>query len=165
MSAQSATTPGQPSSAPGISGESRALTRAGYFVGTPHYAAPEQVQGGAIGTWTDEYALAAVLFESVTGQVPFPRDVETATLVAQVTEAPPAASGIRQGLPPALDRVIASGMAKKPEERYRSCSDLVTAARQKDLDAALIQYTAMTKACFECHRQIKNMRIARDEVR
>jgi serine/threonine-protein kinase len=121
--------PGQPSSAPGISGESRALTRAGYFVGTPHYAAPEQIQGGPIGPWTDEYALAAVLFESVTGRVPFPRDVETATLVAQVTERVPEASGVRHGLPSALDRVIASGMAKRPEDRYRTCSDLVTAAR------------------------------------
>src|SRR5947208_652886 len=87
--------PGEPASAPGISGETRAITRAGYFVGTPHYAAPEQIQGGAIGPWTDEYALAAVLFETVTGRVPFPADVETATLVAHVTEPAPAPSSDR----------------------------------------------------------------------
>ncbi len=130
--------PGQPSSAPGISGESRALTRAGYFVGTPHYAAPEQIQGGPIGPWTDEYALAAVLFESVTGRVPFPRDVETATLVAHVTERVPAPSSLRPNLPSALDRVITSGMAKRPEERYRTCSDLVVAARSAVAGGATI---------------------------
>jgi len=121
--------PGEPASAPGISGESRAITRAGYFVGTPHYAAPEQIQGGPIGPWTDEYALAAVLFETVTGRVPFPRDVETATLVAHVTERVPAASSVRPQLPAALDRVIAAGMAKGPDQRYRTCSDLIAAAR------------------------------------
>src|SRR3954471_11074303 len=109
--------------------ESRAITRAGYFVGTPHYAAPEQIQGGPIGPWTDEYALAAVLFETLTGRVPFPSSVETATLVAHVTERVPAPSSIQPHLPGALDAVVTAGMGKRPQDRYRSCSDLITAAR------------------------------------
>ncbi|MFL5798295.1 MAG: serine/threonine-protein kinase [Actinomycetota bacterium] len=111
-------------------GSERVLTRAGYFVGTPHYAAPEQVQGGPVTGRTDEYALAAVLFECLTGRVPFPHDVETATLVAHVTDPPPAPSTVRPSLPAGLDDVVRQGMSKRPEDRFATCRELVDAARR-----------------------------------
>ena len=105
------------------------LTKAGYFVGTPHYAAPEQIEANEIDGRADEYSLACVLFQCLTGEVPFPRPSETAVLVAHVTDPPPAPSRLVPGLSPAFDPVVATGMAKSPANRYGSCDELLRAAR------------------------------------
>ena len=105
-----------------------ALTRSGLFVGTIHYAAPEQIVGQPSGPPADIYALAAVLYECLTGSVPFPRDIEAAVLYAQVSDAPPSASAQRADLPAEIDEVIAAGMAKKPDERPASAGELIERA-------------------------------------
>jgi serine/threonine-protein kinase len=111
-----------------LSGSGR-LTKAGYFVGTPHYAAPEQIESAPIDGRTDQYSLTCVLYQCLTGQVPFPRPSETAVLVAHVVDPPPAPSRHTPGVPPAMDAVIATGMAKSKDARYGSCADMVRAAR------------------------------------
>jgi hypothetical protein len=108
----------------------RSLTLTGYYVGSLDYTAPEQVRGEPFGAPSDLYAFAALLYEALTGEVPFPHDTEAALLYAHVSEQPPRPSERRPELPVALDDVLARGLAKRPEERFRSATELVEAARR-----------------------------------
>lgn len=105
------------------------LTETGQFVGTAEYIAPEQIEHAEVGAWSDVYALTCVLFECLTGEPPFQRDSLMALLWAHVHDPPPAASERRRELPPAIDRVLARGMAKSPRDRFATCGTLVAAAR------------------------------------
>ena len=100
----------------------------GSLMGSLDYIAPEQIRGGELDGRADQYALACLLFECLTGSVPFRRDSEVATLFAHLEEPPPSASDARPGLPPALDAVLQRGMAKDASERYADCETLVAAA-------------------------------------
>jgi YVTN family beta-propeller protein len=106
-----------------------ALTRTGSFLGTLNYAAPEQIEGREITAQTDIYALGCVLHECLTGSPPFTKDSEVALLYAHLSEPPPPPSQLRSDLPVAIDPVVAKALAKKPEERYRTCGELMSAAR------------------------------------
>jgi serine/threonine protein kinase len=108
---------------------SRGLTRTGIFVGTVDYAAPEQIEGRPLDGRTDVYALGCVLYESLTAKPPFDRDAEVAVMHAHLTEPPPPLTAARPDLPPALDRIVATAMAKPKEERFATCPQLVDAAR------------------------------------
>jgi serine/threonine protein kinase len=105
------------------------LTGAGHFIGTPDYSAPEQIQGRAVDGRTDQYALACVAFQLLTGMLPFGRDQGMAVMFAHLSEPPPLATAWRAGLPAAVDAVLARGMAKVPEKRYESCADFADALR------------------------------------
>lgn len=104
------------------------LTGTGQFMGTIDYIAPEQIRGEPSGPASDCYALTAVLFECLTGRIPFERTSEAATMQAQLAEPPPKCSERRPGLPAALDEVIARGMAKDPTQRPLPTSELIQAA-------------------------------------
>ncbi|MEA2466909.1 MAG: hypothetical protein QOJ57_1035 [Thermoleophilaceae bacterium] len=103
-------------------------TQSGQFVGTPDYAAPEQIQGHTVNAATDVYALGCVLHEALTGVVPFPRESNVAKMFAHISEAPPRASDLVEGINPALDDVIARALSKDPGERHPSAGDLGRAA-------------------------------------
>jgi YVTN family beta-propeller protein len=107
----------------------RGLTGSGQVLGTIDYVAPEQVEGGQIDGRADQYALGCVLFECLTGEVPFRRDSELAVLWAHVHEPPPRVTERRPDLPAALDDVIGRALAKAPGDRYPSCGTLVAAAQ------------------------------------
>jgi YVTN family beta-propeller protein len=104
------------------------LTATGQFVGTLDYAAPEQFEGGALTPQTDVYSLGCVLYECLTGEVPFPRDREAAVLHAHLMEAPPKVTGQRPELPAEIDAVVARAMDKTPEDRFTTAGDLAKAA-------------------------------------
>jgi serine/threonine-protein kinase len=108
---------------------SLSLTRTGSFLGTLHYAAPEQIEGREITARTDVYALGCVLHECLTGAPPFNKDSEVALLYAHLSEPPPPPSELRSDLPRAIDEVVAKALAKSPEGRYRTCGELMSAAR------------------------------------
>jgi hypothetical protein len=112
------------SRAPGLAGS----TGTGRWIGTLDYASPEQIRGEPAGPSSDIYALGAVVFECLTGSVPFPRPSEIATMYAHLNAPPPSAREIRAELPEALDRVIARALSKQPEERHQSASELVREA-------------------------------------
>ena len=95
--------------------------------GTMGYVAPEQIEGDRAGAATDQYALACVLFECLSGQKPFPRDNDLAVIYAHLQEPPPSLVQLRPELPRAVDAVMSRGLAKHPAERYGSCRDLVEA--------------------------------------
>jgi serine/threonine protein kinase len=113
----------------GVAKESGAagMTQAGAWVGTLDYLAPEQIRGEAAGPAGDVYALACVLHQCLTGQVPFPRDGDAAKLWAHVNAPPPAPSALRPGLPAAIDEVVARGMAKDPAARFTTATELARA--------------------------------------
>ena len=111
------------------------LTQAGELVGTIHYIAPEQIEGGHVDARTDVYSLACLLFHCLVGDVPFSRDTDVAVIYAHLSETPPKPSDLRPELPLGLDAVIAKALDKSPDRRFASCSDLMSAARVV-LDAA-----------------------------
>jgi hypothetical protein len=100
------------------------LTSTGSFVGSIHYAAPEQISGAAPTAAGDVYALTAVLYQCLTGQVPYPRDTEVAVMRAHLDEPPPAIPALPVEVA-RLNEVIARGMAKAPAERQARASQLV----------------------------------------
>jgi DNA-binding beta-propeller fold protein YncE len=110
-------------------GGARGLTVSGQVLGTIDYVAPEQVEGGPVDGRADQYALGCVLFECLTGVVPFPRDGELAVLWAHVNDPPPRVGEYRPDLPGALDDVVGRALAKAPGDRYPSCGALVSAAQ------------------------------------
>jgi serine/threonine protein kinase len=104
------------------------LTGTGQFIGTIDYVAPEQIQGDPATPASDCYALTGVLYECLTGEVPFPKPSEAATLHAHVMSPPPTVTERRPDLPRALDGVIAQGMAKDPASRPSHAAELIQAA-------------------------------------
>jgi YVTN family beta-propeller protein len=110
-------------------GGARGLTASGQVLGTIDYVAPEQVEGGPVDGLADQYSLGCVLFECLTGEVPFQRDSELAVLWAHVHDPPPRIGDHRPDLPAALDDVIGRALAKAPSDRYPSCGALVAAAQ------------------------------------
>jgi serine/threonine-protein kinase len=105
------------------------LTGTGQYLGTPVYSAPEQIRGLPVDGRTDQYALACVAYELLTGALPFERDDVLAVLSAQLSEPPPSAASRRPGLPGAADDVLARAMAKVPENRYGTCQEFADALR------------------------------------
>jgi serine/threonine protein kinase len=101
------------------------LTMAGSFVGTCNYAAPEQLLSAGVDARTDVYALGCMLFQALTGQVPYPRESSAATMFAHLEAPVPSLDG-------PFGAVIARAMAKDPDERFASAGELGRAA----LDAA-----------------------------
>jgi CheY-like chemotaxis protein len=118
-----------------LEGTHAPLTRAGDVVGTIHYVAPEQIEGGTVSPRTDVYSLGCLLYHCLTGQVPFARDTDVGVIYAHLSEDPPRPSRVRADLPEGLDAVIAKGLDKAPERRFQSCGDLMAAARAA-VDAA-----------------------------
>ncbi len=108
--------------------ERSVLTDSGRLVGTIDYVAPEQIQGADVDGRADVYALACVLHECLTGEVPFARASEVAVIYAHLEEPPPDLSRARTELPLELGDVLAKGMAKLPAERWPTCGALVGAA-------------------------------------
>lgn len=93
------------------------LTRTGEFMGTPQYAAPEQVRGGDVDSRTDIYAVGATLYYLLSGRGPFVGDV--ASVIAQIaSDTPPSLHGLRAAVPRELDRIVARSLAKEPGARF-----------------------------------------------
>ncbi|AYE95644.1 serine/threonine protein kinase [Mycobacterium paragordonae] len=107
------------------------LTSEGTTIGSFAYLAPERLASGEATPAADIYALACVLHECLTGASPFENRTEIPALVAaHLTSPPPRPSQQRPGIPVGFDEVIARGMAKEPEHRYRSAGELGAAAQR-----------------------------------
>ena len=108
------------------------LTSTGQFLGTVDYVAPEQIRGPSVAGMAgmaDQYSLGCVLYECLTGRVPFEKDMIPAIIWAHVEEHPTQPTLLRPDLPPAVDEVFARVLAKQPGDRYRNCREFMDAAR------------------------------------
>jgi YVTN family beta-propeller protein len=105
------------------------LTSTGQFIGTLDYVAPEQIRGVMVLGMADQYSLGCVLYECLTGRVPFEKDMDAAIIWAHVEEHPTQPTMLRPDLPPEVDEVFARVLAKQPGDRYRSCREFMDAAR------------------------------------
>ena len=104
-------------------------TGTGEWVGTFDYVAPEQLRGDNVDGRADIYSLGCVLYQCLTGEVPFPRENEMATLWAHISDPPPTASELVPEVPVALSAVVHRAMAKDPNDRFASAGELSQAAR------------------------------------
>ncbi len=109
---------------------SKGLTRTGSFLGSVDYCAPEQIESAVVDGRADVYALGGVLYHCLTGQPPYVRETEVAVLTAHLRDPPPALSRVRPDLPPALDGVLVTAMAKYPQVRYATAGAFAQALRQ-----------------------------------
>ncbi len=94
------------------------VTMADAAVGTPAYMAPEQIEGSALTAAADQYAFGVVLFEMVTGELPFAGDTPLATAVKRLTQAPPSPEELMPGLDPLWVEVIRRCLARYPQDRF-----------------------------------------------
>jgi tRNA A-37 threonylcarbamoyl transferase component Bud32 len=103
------------------------LTATGSVLGTAHYISPEQAAGDKIGPGTDIYSLGIVLYEMLTGTLPFTGDSALAVAMRHVSDEVPRPGELNRDVPDGLDEVVAKATAKVPEDRYASGSDLAAA--------------------------------------
>lgn len=101
-------------------------TQSGMVIGTPECMAPEQIQGEGVDVSTDIYAVGVMMFQMVTGRVPFLADSTSNLLLKHLHETPPPPSSLNPTVPPALDRIILKCLEKKPGKRYASAEKLLT---------------------------------------
>lgn len=116
-----------------LEGSDQDLTSAGQVIGTAAYMAPEQAAGELVDARTDLYAVGVLLYELLTGQVPFGASPRSVVLARQAFEPPPAPRSINPGLPATVELLLLRALAKRPDERYQSAGDM--AADLKRLNA------------------------------
>ena len=100
------------------------MTITGTIMGTSNYIAPEQARGQPVDEQTDVYSLGCVLYELLTGEVPYDGDNFVTVAMRHVNDPVPSVREVRQDVPPRLDWVVQRAMAKDHEERFRSMSEL-----------------------------------------
>jgi serine/threonine protein kinase len=109
---------------------SQQYTQTGTILGTPNYMSPEQVQGLAVTGRADQFSLAVIAFEMLTGDRPFAGEHLTTVVYKIVAEDPPSVQRLNPTLGPQIDAVLRRALMKKPETRFGSCVDFVTALEQ-----------------------------------
>jgi predicted Ser/Thr protein kinase len=107
---------------------SHGLTGTGAFIGTIDYVAPEQARGERVDARADVYSLGCVLFQTLTGTVPFPVENDLAKLYAHSSQPTPSVLERKPDVPQGFDGVLRRAMAKQPDDRYQSAGDLGRAA-------------------------------------
>jgi eukaryotic-like serine/threonine-protein kinase len=116
-------------------------TRVDRIMGSPLYMSPEQVQSLPIGPWSDIFSFGIVLFQMLTGRLPFQGETANSVFYKIVNEEAPKPSSLNAEIPEILDDIVAKCLAKKPEDRYPSARDLIadlhTCRRQLSPDEAI----------------------------
>jgi serine/threonine-protein kinase len=108
------------------------ITQTGSVMGTPHYLSPEQAQGFDVTAVSDLYSIGVILYEALTGRVPFEADSAVAVAMKQVSQTPQRPSSINPQVSPALDAVVMRALEKDPGERFQNADAFIAA-----LDAAM----------------------------
>ena len=105
------------------------MTEAGSILGTAQYLAPEQARGEAVDERSDLYSVGVVLYEMLTGRVPFKGDSAVTVALKHVNELPPEPAGLVPGLPYSLNQIVLKALAKDPNRRYGSAAEFAADLR------------------------------------
>src|SRR3954468_11041520 len=100
------------------------MTEAGSIVGTAQYLSPEQARGAPVDPRSDIYSLGVVLYEMLTGKVPFSGDTPVEIAMKHLSQIPEPPSKLREGIPHDLDAVVMRALAKDPEQRYATAEEM-----------------------------------------
>ncbi len=103
------------------------ISRTGSTLGTPEYMSPEQAMALDVGPQTDVYAFGVLLFEMLTGSVPFPGDTPVAIILAHLHQPPPSPRSLNPKIPEQVEAIVLRCLAKKPQDRYPSASEVLRA--------------------------------------
>jgi len=126
------------------------MTEEGAIIGTAQYLSPEQARGAPVDQTSDLYSTGIVLFELLTGEVPFTGDSPVEIAMKHLGEIPPAPSDLRSDVPDDLDLVVVRALAKEPADRYQSAAafdaDLETVARGGRVAAETAEAATMVLA-------------------
>lgn len=106
------------------------FTETGAMMGTPDYMSPEQAQGVRVDQRSDIYSVGVILYEMVTGRVPFEAETPLAVILKHISEPLPPPTTLKPDLSPHLERVILKALAKKPEDRFATCAEFLEAWRE-----------------------------------
>jgi len=101
------------------------LTKSGSTVGTAAYMSPEQARGEAVDARTDIWSLGVVMYEMVTGRLPFPAEYAEAIVYRILHEEPEAITSLRSNVPMELERIVKKAVAKNPEDRFQNTGDIL----------------------------------------
>ena len=127
------------------------ITQANLVVGTPQYMSPEQCsQSGALDARSDVYSLGIIVYEMLTGKLPFTGESATVVMMKQVQDPPPSVLASRTQLPAAVAQVITRALAKQPIDRFQSAGELsaalADAASEEAVEAPVVAGAGATKA-------------------
>lgn len=131
----------------------RKLTRTGGVIGTPHYMSPEQCKGEELDGRSDVYSLGIVLFEMLTGVLPFNTTTPTAIVVQQVNQAPPPLREINSEISPAVESVVLRALAKQPDARPQTAGELARELNDAIKGAASTPISAISAAVSGSRRK------------
>lgn len=136
------------------------LTATGGGVGTPEYMAPEQASDEA-GSASDQYSLAVVAYEMLTGQVPYAAATPMATLAAHLQKPVPPPTKVNPSVPPSAEAALLKALAKQPGDRYRFCAEFISALQSSNSQLATQVFLA-TQSPAE--RSAKDLLAGRYEI-
>jgi len=125
------------------------ITKTGTTLGTVAYMSPEQAKGGEVDQRTDIWSLGVVLYEMVTGKLPFKSEYDQAVVYSILNEEPEPVTSLRPGVPKELEWFIAKALAKSPGERYQQIGDILVDLRslkEKLISEASREQPAITEA-------------------
>lgn len=120
------------------------LTQTDAVMGTPAYISPEQAQGMPVDQRSDIYSLGIILYEMVTGGVPFVADTPLAVLFKHISDPLPLPSKVKPDVPEAIEKVILKALAKDPKDRFPTAGEFVTAWKQALDEAKAARQTRET---------------------
>ncbi|MFL5899465.1 MAG: protein kinase domain-containing protein [Solirubrobacterales bacterium] len=106
------------------------ITQTGSVMGTPQYLSPEQAQGFEVTPVSDLYSIGVILYEALTGRVPFEGESAVAVAMKQVGETPQRPSSVNPRISPALDAVVMRALEKEPGQRFQSADAFIAALDQ-----------------------------------
>ncbi len=140
-----------------VEGARKRLTAAGSIIGTPAYLSPEQAQGKPLDPRTDLYSLGVVLYEMITGQLPFDADDIASILLQQVNKDPTPPHELAGDVPPWLESVILKALQKAPEARYQTAAAMAAALASDPsvIDTKATLFSAGVKAALDAKPRIR----------